>query len=93
SLYLVRITMEGSKSVLLLMVILGSLMVPAHSRNVVRFCKCQKQTCNMGALFDAVCYCCPGGSCYSTMQDCAPACRCDKLSHAPLNVRDHESVL
>uniref|UniRef100_A0A804N4R1 Uncharacterized protein n=1 Tax=Zea mays TaxID=4577 RepID=A0A804N4R1_MAIZE len=42
--------MEASKAVLLLMVILGSLMIPAYSRNVVRFCKCEKQACKKGAI-------------------------------------------
>ncbi|PWZ34508.1 hypothetical protein Zm00014a_017384 [Zea mays] len=51
----------SSKAALLLMVIVGCLTIPAHSRNVVRFCKCQKQTCKKGAIFEAVCYCCPGG--------------------------------
>ncbi|NP_001333603.1 hypothetical protein Zm00014a_017381 [Zea mays] len=77
-----RITMEASKAVLLLMVILGSLMIPAYSRNVVRFCKCEKRACKKGAISEGVCYCCPGGSCYSTVLDCSTACRCNKLSHA-----------
>ncbi|KAG0521423.1 hypothetical protein BDA96_08G158800 [Sorghum bicolor] len=83
---MVKITMEGSKAVLFLMLILGCFMIPTHSRNVVDLCPCQKQTCKNGAISEAVCYCCSQDNCYATSEDCEiawPTCRCSKTLHAP----------
>ncbi|KAG0516927.1 hypothetical protein BDA96_09G044400 [Sorghum bicolor] len=73
---MVKITMDGSKAVILLMVILGCFMIPTHSRNVVHMCPCNNEVCSWG-----YCYCCSHKSCFITMEDCWSNCRCPKVPH------------
>ncbi|KAG0521422.1 hypothetical protein BDA96_08G158700 [Sorghum bicolor] len=79
---MVKITMEGSKAVLFLMLILGCFMLPTHSRNVVHVCPCQIGTCATGSS-EAVCYCCSQDNCYSTNENCLRNCRCPPKSMRP----------
>ncbi|KXG23813.1 hypothetical protein SORBI_3008G143400 [Sorghum bicolor] len=70
--------MDGSKTVILFIVILGCFMIPTHSRNVVHVCPCEIGTCQKGSS-EVICYCCSFDNCYPTREGCWRDCRCPKV--------------